>query len=127
MDQEDGYLWDLEFWEHEPGRSWAADEYGGLPREILAMVARRQRNVLQKRTFEQLRKSGDLKNVQKLPYLEITIPKNEIRIFGVIENTNNPPIFMALYVFHKKEQKIKQRDIELALQRFKIYKNKNGL
>lgn len=116
----------MEFWEHEKGKSWALDEYDDLPDGVSVFVMKRLR-VLRKRTFEQLRKTNDLKKIQGPSYLEITIPKNEIRIFGVIKNTNNPPVFMALYVFHKKGQKIKQRDIELAIQRFKIYKNKNGL
>jgi len=129
MSKEDACLWTLEFWEHDPGLSWVADEYAKLPPNLSLFVKKRLK-ILRKRDFNHLRKTKDLKKVEEQDYLEITIPKNEIRIFGVIEQSRDSsirPIFNALHLFHKKRQKIKQKDINLAIKRFFIYKKKKGL
>lgn len=70
---------------------------------------------------------GYLTPIRGIYKLNICVRKNEVRMLGIIENTppetNKLPVFQVFHVFHKKSQEVKDKDIEVALSRSKIYQN----
>jgi phage-related protein len=111
--------WKLNMWEHSTGISRAEKEWNNIPSEII-IFAQKRISVLMKSTFTELKKAGYLGKIKGISRIKITVPKNQIRIFGV--ECEDIQQFDALHIVHKKNQTSKKKDIDLASERLKEYK-----
>lgn len=120
-----GKEWGLNMWEHEPGKSWARKEFKKLPIGLRIFVKKRLL-VLMKKPFEVLRAQTYLESVKGVDKINVTFNKNEVRILGKTRTKEGQlPMFDALHIFQKKEQKMRLGDVGVALGRYESYKLKN--
>lgn len=122
--------WNLRYWEYELGKSWAAEEVELFSKNnTLFELMRKKVGWLLNRKLKELEIQKDLVHLGNNLYeLKIHISNNELRFLGVKEEDSgfeNLPIFNVLLFFHKKDQKIKNKYLQKAKDRLKIYKNNN--
>lgn len=121
--------WNLRYWEYELGKSWAAEEVEIFSKNnTLFELMRKKVGWLLNRKLKELEILNDLVHLGNDLYeLKIHISNNELRFLGVKEEDDlgRLPIFNVLLFFHKKDQKIKNKYLQKAKDRLKIYKNNN--
>lgn len=122
--------WNLRYWEYELGKSWAAEEVELFSKNnTLFELMIKKVGWLLNRKLKELEIQKDLVHLGNNLYeLKIHISNNELRFLGVKEEDSgfgNLPIFNVLLFFHKKDQKIKNKYLQKAKDRLKIYKNNN--
>lgn len=122
--------WNLRYWGYELGKSWAAEEVELFSKNnTLFELMIKKVGWLLNRKLKELEIQKDLVHLGNNLYeLKIHISNNELRFLGVKEEDSgfgNLPIFNVLLFFHKKDQKIKNKYLQKAKDRLKIYKNNN--
>lgn len=122
---EEEYLWMLELWppEDSPAQKAMRDikKKDPILHEFITHRIRR----LMKLEIGQLLKSKDLKGLKNgLWELVISTRKGEFRMLGKLEHPNRfQPQFKCFHCFRKKEQKLRNGRIKIALERLKMYNN----
>lgn len=117
---EENYQWKIDFWENRNGSCPVSDFLDKIRkkdkvfyRDILKKLDR-----LQEKPIEFIFKSNYLENIGNDLYeLKITVPKKEFRMLGVLKNNLLIPVFASLHAFHKKDNKLRKREIQIALER----------
>jgi phage-related protein len=121
MDQEDGYLWDLEFWENDTGNRPVQKILKKLDATIHANIVKKIDKTLRKRSFEELFKTNDLEDLKNgLWELKITTTI-EFRFFVVRGQSGAVIVLNALHGYQKKDQRIRNKEIATALLRLKEF------
>lgn len=117
----DDDLWELEFWENENGNCPIADVLDAIKKKNNIFYRRILKKIefLKKNSIEQLFKANYLEDL-KNGLWELKIHAgNEFRMLGILRGNNLIIIYTAVHAFHKKSKKIKNKDINLALNRLK--------
>lgn len=117
-----GEKWNIIYYENLHGKSQVYDFIEDLEPKAQAKISN---------TFDLLEQYGTnfgLPHVKKLSEINLwelrILGKNNIRIFYVSFTSK---IFLLLHAFVKKKQKTNKREIKIALERLREYKNRKKL
>lgn len=119
MDQED--LWDIQFWENSNGKSPVESFFDKKAPDLKARVIKKI-GKLRKKDINTLCRANDLEKLDNgLWELKMSIGK-ELRMLGILLVKDSHNTYLALHAFIKKENKIRKKEIDVALERFKQIK-----
>lgn len=114
--------WQLELWKNENGFCPVEDFLNDLKSrknpEYIRLI--KKLNRFRKYSLSELKKAQYLGKVINEDLWELRISINiEIRFLGIIKESQDLFIFYMVHGFHKKDQKIRKSDIEIARERIK--------
>lgn len=111
--------WDLDLQpEKSDGSSPVSEFLDSLDRNYLNRVIKRLQR-FQKTSLEVLQQTGDIGKVKNEDFYEIRLSVGiEVRLLGVIV-IKDKPTFVAVHGFHKKDQSIKKRHLDITRDRIK--------
>ncbi len=120
--QDSEQKWQLELWENENGFCPVGDFFNELETkknfEYNRMI--KKLNWFRTHSLSILEKRGDLSKVKNEYCWELRFSVGiEIRFLGIIKEDKALQIFLVTHGFHKKDQKIRKSDIEIARKRIK--------
>ena len=124
---EETIKWRLELWENINGKSSVKDflEEIRIKNKVLLLQIFKKIDYLSKKTVSDLQRIKIFETVKSYPELyefKVHVSK-EIRILGVLKIENiEMPTFYALHGFIKKDQKIKQKEVNTTIIRLGEFK-----
>lgn len=119
---EDKDIWELEFWTNSNGNCPVKETLDQIRNKDPVFYKRilKKISILLRYTVKQLFKTNDLEDLKRGGLLELKIHAgNEFRMLGILRKNNLITVYIAIHAFHKKNRKIKNSDIQIALDRLK--------
>jgi|GEM_PF-3468335 len=114
--------WELELWVNENGFCPVADFFDELNIRKGVEYERMTKQLIRFQTqpFTRLKQTQDIGKVKNEEFWEMRFNvRIEIRLLGIIKENHGHEVFVAVHGFHKKDQKLRQSDIEKARNRIK--------
>lgn len=121
--QDSALQWDLELWGNDNGSCPVAEFFDELRLKKKVEYERmfKRLKLFQESTLTTLRQTQHISKVVNEDFWEVRLRVGiEIRLLGKIIEKQGRDVFIAVHGFHKKDQKIRKSDIEIARERLRI-------